>query len=551
MISHQLRSSCMRFARLQTGTKILGSFCIVIFVIAVITMVALWRMHTSDAITADLVRNKLAKQQLTADLLGLARLNGLRVVSIARSDSLEVADYFQAQLTQGDKAAATIEARLAALPATGGERELLQAAKARKATFNTARHDIIRMKDSGQIQAVEELVNNGLEKSLVAYTAALEALLDHEARQAHQLAGQSANASGFTRLLLIGLGVAALVIGSLLAWLLTRSIVGPLQQAVSLAELVARGDLRPVIGHARGDEIGRLFDALNRMTNGVSATVTRVLDGAMEIDRASAGIAESNLDLSHRTERQAAALKQTAAAMQKLAGAIEQNNVSAHTANDLAQSASGVAIEGAQAVEQVVARMAAIKASADRIVDITGVIDGIAFQTNLRTRAALHRRRARDQEAHRRIGRRDRRRHRHRQRRGQHHAPDPRARAAGHDDPVGDRCGQRRAGQRHRPGGPRDRRHGSGDPAECSDGRAGRRCRRQHAQPGQRPDPAGGDVQGQGRRAASIMPCRSSDPSRGRRARRTVLRSPPAPAANPLAGHRHARSRLTAGSACR
>jgi methyl-accepting chemotaxis protein len=373
----------MRFATLQTGSKILGAFCIVSVVIAIISTVALWRMQTADAITSDLVNNKLAKQQLTADLLGVARLNGLRTVSIARSDSLEVSDYFQAQLVQGQKSAADIEARQAKLPASSGERDLQAAAAVRKDAVVAIGQEIFRLKDSGQTQAVDELVNTKLDPSLTAYTKSLEALLDYETRQAHQLAEQSASASSLSRLLLIALGIAALVVGGLLAWLLTRSIVGPLRQAAGLAELVARGDLRPVIEHTRGDEIGRLFDALNRMTSGVSETVSRVLDGALEIDRASAGIARSNLELSRRTEGQAAALKQTTVAMRELTTVIDQNNASAHKANDLAQSASGVAIEGAQAVDQVVARMAAIKASAAKIVDITGMIDGIAFQTNL------------------------------------------------------------------------------------------------------------------------------------------------------------------------
>jgi methyl-accepting chemotaxis protein len=373
----------MRFATLQTGTKILGSFCIVSLVIGIISSVALWRMYTADAITSDLVNNKLAKQQLTSDLLGVARLNGLRTVSIARSDSLEVSDYFQAQLVQGQKTAADIEGRLAKLPASSGERDLQAAAAARKSAVVEIEQELFRLKDSGQTQAVDELVNTKLDPSLTGYTKSLEALLDHEARQAHQLAEQSAGASRFSQVLLIVLGIGALVVGGLLAWLLTRSIVSPLRQAAGLAELVARGDLRPVIQHARGDEIGRLFDALNRMTSGVSKTVSLVLDGALEIDRASAGIADSNLELSRRTEGQAAALKQTTVAMRELTAVIEQNNVSAHKANDLAQSASGTAIEGAQAVEQVVARMAAIKASAAKIVDITGLIDGIAFQTNL------------------------------------------------------------------------------------------------------------------------------------------------------------------------
>ena len=373
----------MRLAKLQTGTKILGSFFIVSLAIVIVAAVALWRLHAADQIASSLVNDKLAKQQLASELLGAAHLNGSRTVAIARSDSLELADYFHAQLAEGKKAVAALEAKMATLPASGEERALLEAATQRRSAVAAIQEELFRLKDMGQTQAVEELVVKGWQDGFAAYTGALDALLEHETQQAHALAAQSARASGLSRLLLVALGGGALAVGSLLAWMLTRSIVGPLQQAVGLAELVARGDLRPHIRHERHDEIGRLFDALNGMTTGVSATVERVLSGAQQIDSASAEIADGNLDLSNRTERQAGALRQTVAAMEELTGAITQNNASAQKANELAQSASDVATEGAQAVQQLVVRMGAIKSSAERIVQITGMIDSIAFQTNI------------------------------------------------------------------------------------------------------------------------------------------------------------------------
>jgi methyl-accepting chemotaxis protein len=159
--------------------------------------------------------------------------------------------------------------------------------------------------------------------------------------------------------------------------------VTPLQDAVVLAERVAKGDLSATIFHARGDEIGRLFDALNHMTGGVSETVVKVLDSARMIDEASAEIAAGNRDLSHRTEEQARNLHATVQAMSDLTEAVEQNHVNAHDANELALAASGVAQEGAGAVEQMVERMETIRQSAARIGDITAMIDGIAFQTNI------------------------------------------------------------------------------------------------------------------------------------------------------------------------
>ena len=373
----------MRFATFQTGTRILGAFGLVSFLLVILAAVALWRMAANDALATDLVYDKLAKQQLTSDLLGVERLNGSRAVAIARSDSLELADYFGAQLAQGGRSAAQIEAKLGKLPRSAREAALLAEAARHKAALAKVQAALFQAKEFGQTGVVEQLVGGDWEKHYKAYAGALEALLAHEGEEAHRLAEESAAASRAGKALVLGLGLAALGIGALLAWMLTRHIVGPLQQAVGLAEQVARGDLRPTIRHGRRDEIGRLFDALNGMTGGVSATVSQVLAGAQAIDSASGEIADGNQDLSRRTERQATALRRTVGAMEELSEAIARNNASARSANALAQSASAVATASAQAVEQVAARMGAIKAAADRITDITGMIDSIAFQTNI------------------------------------------------------------------------------------------------------------------------------------------------------------------------
>jgi len=373
----------MRLAQLNTSAKLVGAFGILSFVIVIIAAVAVWRMHAGDVITSNLVDDKLAKQQLVSDLLGIERLNGSRAISIARSDSLELADYFQAQLAQGRKNIATIEATLARLPMSERERALLQDAARHKAALGSVQEALFKAKDLGQTGLVEETLTGKWEPAYQAKIGALETLLAYESSEAHRLADESAASSHFSKVLLLGLGGAALLVGAGLAWLLSRNLVVPLKQAALLAEQVAHGDLRPVIAHERSDEIGRLFDALNGMTHGVSSTVSQVLVGAQAIDAASSEIAEGNQDLSARTERQADALRQTVSAMDELSEAIASNNANARQANALAQTASGVASEGAQAVEQLVTRMGAIKASAARIVDITGMIDSIAFQTNI------------------------------------------------------------------------------------------------------------------------------------------------------------------------
>lgn len=373
----------MRLPKLQASTKILGAFAIMLLLTAAISAVAMWRMRTADAITADLVKDKLAKQQLVSELQGVARLNGLLAISIARSDSLELSDYYQTELKRGDQDARAIAGKLNALPVDEREKGLLRAAADTESKLAAARSAVFSAKDMGKTMEVDELVSSKLTPYLKQYTAALDALLSHEAQQARAMQAQSAAASRFSFIFMIALGAAALVAGCVLAVLLTRAIVGPLREAVALAERVAGGDLRAAIEHERFDEIGRLFDALNSMTQSMSSTVSRVLDGALAIDAASAQIAAGNHDLSSRTEQQAAAIEQTAASMDELTATVRQNSDSASEASRLAESASQVAQTGGEAVAQMVRKMESIQASAARIVDITGVIDSIAFQTNI------------------------------------------------------------------------------------------------------------------------------------------------------------------------
>jgi len=373
----------MTLSRIQTGTKILGAFAVVSLAIVIVSIVALWRMQAADATTRDLVDNKLARQQLTSELLGVVRLNGVRAVSIARSDSLEVGDYFQAQLNSGEKSAAQIEARLAKLPASADERILLERVGQHRQAYLKVRQQVFQAKEFGKTQEVEQLTGNALARTFDAWSGTLEALLARQTREAHALAEASSAAFAFSRSLLLGLGLLALATGCVTGALLTRSIVRPLQAAVDLAECVAGGDLSRVIAHRRVDEIGRLFDALNHMTDGVSNTVAKVLASARSIDDASGELAIGNRDLARRSEQQAHSLHRTVGAMAELTEAVQRNHAHAHDANALALTASTVAREGAGAVAQVVERMDTIRASAARIGDITALIDGIAFQTNI------------------------------------------------------------------------------------------------------------------------------------------------------------------------
>jgi len=178
--------------------------------------------------------------------------------------------------------------------------------------------------------------------------------------------------------MLLGSG-AAIVAGVLVS----RSIVRPLDRAVQVARTVASGDLRARIEVTSNDETGQLLQALKDMNASLKQIVSKVRGGAETIGVASDEIASGNLDLSSRTEQQAGALEETASAMEELTSTVRQNADNARQANQLAISACDVAAKGGDVVERAVTTMASISESSKQIVDIIGVIDGIAFQTNI------------------------------------------------------------------------------------------------------------------------------------------------------------------------
>ncbi len=177
--------------------------------------------------------------------------------------------------------------------------------------------------------------------------------------------------------------VLGLVAASAFGLLISRSVTRPIQEAVQLAQAVAAGDLTTRIEVKTTEETGQLLSALKAMSEGLVGIVGNVRQSSDSIATGSAQIATGNADLSQRTEEQASNLEQTAASMEQLTATVKQNADTAQQASRLAISASDAAAKGGQVVGQVVGTMAQITASSKKISDIIGVIDGIAFQTNI------------------------------------------------------------------------------------------------------------------------------------------------------------------------
>lgn len=190
-------------------------------------------------------------------------------------------------------------------------------------------------------------------------------------------------AVAFIKILVIFLNL----LGSLLLlasfWLIRQGVLGPLNEAVQLARRIAKGDLQGDVVARTTDEIGLLMTSLAEMQGNLAQMVANVRHSAESLQTSSAEIAQGNHDLSSRTEGQASALEQTSASMEELGSAFKQNSDSARQVNQLAMNASTVAVQGGEVVAQVVDTMKGINDASRKISEIIGVIDGIAFQTNI------------------------------------------------------------------------------------------------------------------------------------------------------------------------
>jgi methyl-accepting chemotaxis protein len=199
----------------------------------------------------------------------------------------------------------------------------------------------------------------------------------------HQAAKAADTTVDFAAVAVVVAAGAALAIGAAMALLITRSVVRPIRQAVTAAETVAAGDLRLQLATEREDETGQLLNALQRMNDSLVGIVGTVRGNADSVATASGQIAQGNADLSQRTEQQASNLQETAASMEELSAAVRHNTETARQAAQLAGSAARVAESGGQVMGQMVHTMDEITTSSKKIADIIGVIDGIAFQTNI------------------------------------------------------------------------------------------------------------------------------------------------------------------------
>ena len=262
------------------------------------------------------------------------------------------------------------------------DRALLAADRAVLQRYDAVRDKVLALSKAGELDAARDLLmtNQPIINELVDAFAAHHR---YNEKLGNTGAAEGAATAASARWISSGLALAIMVLVAGMGLLLARRIASSLKNAIEVAHTIAGGDLSVQVGATSNDEVGQLMSALADMSASLVRIVAEVRSGTETIGTASSEIAAGNLDLSARTEQQAGSLEETASAMEELTATVRQNADNARQAQQMAVSASDKAQRGGQVMGDVIRTMEAIDGASNKIADIIGVIDGIAFQTNI------------------------------------------------------------------------------------------------------------------------------------------------------------------------
>jgi methyl-accepting chemotaxis protein len=373
------------FSRLRIGAKLGAAFGAVVFVFSAVV------------VTSAVVSSKLAEAERwnlhTYKVMGTADNMLKSMINMetgARGFFIAGEDRFLAPYTEGTKAFAGYWDEAKKLTSDNAEQQKrLEDIKKRNEEFLAVANSLIaqrkEVKDGKKdLKDFVAAFAEGKDKAAMDGFRSLNS--DFEQAESKLLVVRSAEAQRLSKAsditLLVG-SLLAIGLSAFMAFGVTASITGPLRKAVTAADRIGQGDLTSDITAETQDETGDMLRSLGRMQASLARTVSQVRGNADSVATGSSQIAQGNQDLSGRTEQQASALQQTAATMEELGTTVRNNADSAQQANRLAQGATKIATQGGEVVSKVVTTMQGINDSSRKIGDIIGVIDSIAFQTNI------------------------------------------------------------------------------------------------------------------------------------------------------------------------
>ena len=373
----------MNIKHWKIGTRLGGAFALLLGLLAACIWFGIASLQRLNEGTSRIVDEDYPKTVLAYESLDVVNRNARAMRNMLLWDKPEeVARERQTVLQNRQENTVNLD-KLAALIKSDEGKVKLKAVQDAREVYRTSQQAFLDMMDAGKKPEAAAFLLTQVRKDQRGYFDAVRELIKFQDRRVLDSGHRAEETYQSTIAWLMGLAAVALVLGTIVAVWITRSITRPLRQAVDVARTVATGDLGTRIEVHSADETGQLLQALRDMNEALVNIVGEVRSGTETIASASQQIASGNADLSSRTEEQASSLEETASSMEELTSTVKQNADNARQANQFAVSASEVAEKGGAVMAEVVDTMGAINESARKIVDIIAVIDGIAFQTNI------------------------------------------------------------------------------------------------------------------------------------------------------------------------
>jgi methyl-accepting chemotaxis protein len=372
--------------QLNTRARLGLGFGVVLALMLSVTFIGIWRLAAVAQATRDMTRTPLAKERLISDWHSNISASVNRTTAIAKSNDPSLIAYFQSASDESSRRSAELQQQIGRLLVSAEEKKLFGDIGKSREVYEASGSGIFKLRSEDKLYQARKLFEQTYLPNSANYLRQVRQLLDLQRKEINLAASDIESLYRSGRTLLLAFSALAIACGVAGAWflakMLLRQLGGEPAYAAEVADRIAAGDLSVDVALEQGDRSSMLF-AMKRMRDSLARIVAEVRAGTDAIASASSQIASGNLDLSARTEAQAGSLEETASSMEALTSTVKQNADSARQADSLALSASAIAGKGGVAVAQVVTTMGLIDASAKKIVDIIGVIDGIAFQTNI------------------------------------------------------------------------------------------------------------------------------------------------------------------------
>ena len=368
---------------LRIAARLAVAFGLLIALLAGTTVVAMVQLNGARHRTTDLVDEKVVTAEYAHQIKDNANLGARQVRNALLASSPDETSKYLDQLQETRSQNQSVVAKLDALIRDPEGRRYFDAMKTAQSSYVAARANALEFIRQGQKEQARELLFGEVRTKQRAYFAALDNLVAFQIEGMKQSGNEAVRAAndGAWTIALLALG--AVTLAALCGWAITRSVAMPARAAVESANRVAQGDLTERIEAKTADEMGMVMRALRTMNESLVQIIGGVHTSVDTIGLAAERIASENAALASRTEAQAASLEQTAASMTQLAETVKSNAESAHQAKALVTSASDIADTGHAAVQDMLETIGHVNDSAGKISEITGVIEGIAFQTNI------------------------------------------------------------------------------------------------------------------------------------------------------------------------